>query len=172
MKKQLILLALTVYSFTAFNQTANKSTKSDGGPDREFVKKAANGGMMEVELGKYAQQTATSKRVKDFGAMMERDHSKANEELKGLAKKKGIDIPASMDPSTRNHVDKMKLNTGEGFEKAYIDMMVNDHMKDIGEFERAEKNVKDDALRAFISKTLPTLRMHLDSARAIKSVMK
>src|SRR5690242_3587027 len=43
----------------------------------DFAVKAASGGMMEVELGKLAQQKAVSQRVKDFGAMMEKDHSQA-----------------------------------------------------------------------------------------------
>src|SRR5215211_5864160 len=50
--------------------------------DKDFVLKAAGGGVMEVELGNIAQQNASSQRVKDFGSMMVRDHSKANDELK------------------------------------------------------------------------------------------
>ena len=53
--------------------------------DRDFVMKAASGGLMEVELGNIAQQNAASQRVKDFGSMMVRDHSAANQELMSFA---------------------------------------------------------------------------------------
>jgi len=58
--------------------------------DAKFAVDAANGGMAEVELGKLAQEKAANSKVKDFGAMMVTDHSKANDEMKALAKSKGI----------------------------------------------------------------------------------
>ena len=57
-----------------------------------FAVKAANGGMMEVELGKIAQDNASSPRVKAFGAMMVKDHSEANSNLKGIANSLNIAI--------------------------------------------------------------------------------
>ena len=62
----------------------------------EFATKAANGGMMEVELGRMAQEKGMSKDVKEFGAMMVADHSKANEELKTLAAAKNITLPSTL----------------------------------------------------------------------------
>ena len=54
----------------------------------DFAVKAANGGMMEVDMGKIAEQKAKSKAVKDFAAMMVKDHSKANEELTNTCSRK------------------------------------------------------------------------------------
>jgi putative membrane protein len=50
--------------------------------------------------------------------------------------------------------------------------MVDGHKKAVGLFEDASKNLKDTTLRAFAVKTLPTLKMHLDSINAIKASMK
>ncbi len=172
MKKQLLLISTLFIACWGLAQDSTKATRNSKNAGSDFVTKAANGGMMEVELGKYAQQNANAQRVKDFGAMMERDHSRVNAELKSICQSKGMSIPSSMDAATKNHTDKMKMNVGEKFDRAYIDMMVNDHKKDIGEFEKAEKSVKDNDLRAFITKTLPTLRTHLDSAQAIQSSVK
>ena len=46
------------------------------------MKKAAKGGMMEVAMGKLAEQNGQSEDVKSFGKRMVTDHSKANDELK------------------------------------------------------------------------------------------
>jgi putative membrane protein len=53
--------------------------------DSDFLKKAAKGGMAEVELGKLALQKASSPDVKEFADLMIRDHTKANRELTALA---------------------------------------------------------------------------------------
>src|SRR5690349_10245074 len=58
--------------------------------DAKWAVEAANGGMTEVELGKLAQQKATSDRVKNFAAMMVSDHGKAGDQLKQIASAKNI----------------------------------------------------------------------------------
>ena len=133
----------------------------------DFAVKAANGGMMEVEMGKLAEQKAVSKSVKAFGAMMVKDHSKANEELKKLAAAKNITLPATMGNDMQKHMDDLRKDTAMQFDKNYIDMMVSDHNDDIDLFEKAVKNSKDSAFKSFAAKTLPTLYKHLGAAKAI-----
>lgn len=137
----------------------------------DFVNKAAAGGMMEVELGEYASSNAQNQRVKDFGKMMATDHTKANNELKNLAKSNSIEVPAQMPGDMKKHVDMMKKMTGAAFDKAYMDMMVNDHKEDIAEFKKASANLKEDSYKAFATMTLPVLQKHLDSAQAIHKNM-
>ncbi len=57
------------------------------------MRKAAKGGMMEVAMGRLAAQNAQSDDVKSFGKRMVTDHSKANDELKSIAAKKGVKLP-------------------------------------------------------------------------------
>ena len=140
--------------------------------DAKFAVAAANGGMAEVELGQLAQQKAANARVKDFGAMMVTDHSKANDEMKALAKSKGIVLPAAIDTEEQKVKDDLSAKTGADFDKAYVSNMIDDHKKDIKEFEDASKNCKDADLKAFAVKTLPTLKMHLDAIQKIHDSMK
>ncbi len=133
----------------------------------DFAVKAANGGMMEVELGKLAEKKATSKAVKDFAAMMVKDHSKANDELKSLAAEKNITLPSAPGDDMQKQIDNLsKDSTGE-FDKDYIDKMVSDHNDDISLFEKAAKNSPDSAIKNFAVKALPTLYKHLGAAKAI-----
>jgi putative membrane protein len=135
--------------------------------DADFAVKAANGGMMEVQLGNYAQQNAVSKRVKDFGAMMVKDHTKANEELKSIAAAKNITLPTSIGNDAQKDMDDMMKKKGNDFDKAYMNMMLDDHKKDVKEFEKAAKDCKDAEIKTFAGKTLPVLLAHLDSTKAI-----
>jgi putative membrane protein len=143
-----------------------------GKNDSEFAVKAATGGMMEVQLGQIAQGKATSQRVKDFGSMMVQDHSAANDELKRLASAKNLMLPADLMDKKKKDIDDLNKKSGADFDKAYMKMMVNDHEKDIKEFEKAGKDAKDNDLKSFVMKTLPTLQKHLDSAKAISSSVK
>ncbi|MEI6948255.1 DUF4142 domain-containing protein [Paraflavisolibacter sp. H34] len=141
--------------------------------DKDFVVKAASGGIMEVELGNIAQQNAASQRVKDFAAMLVRDHSKANDELNALASAKGTMINKdSLLNLHKGHIESLQKKTGAEFDKAYMKMMVSDHQEDVSKFQNKANNGKDSALKTWAAATVPTLRMHLDSAKAINSSLK
>jgi putative membrane protein len=149
---------------TAGGQMIDQKTK-------EFVADAATGGMMEVELGNLAQQKAQSQRVKDFGKMMVDDHTQANNNLKDIASKKNIEVPATMTDNQKKDMDKLSKKSGADFDKAYVNMMVDDHKKDIDAFKKAASDVGDNDVKNFATTTLPTLQKHLDSIQAIKSKM-
>lgn len=135
--------------------------------DSTFVMEAASGGMMEVEAGNLAQQKASSQRVKDFAAMMIRDHSKANDELKSMASSRNLMLPDSMMKKHKAHLNAMQRMNGKAFDKHYMDMMVNAHKEDVTKFEKASTSAGDADLKAWAAKTLPVLLMHRDSAQAI-----
>jgi putative membrane protein len=159
---------VTPMSDSTATNTANTNTTPLEKMDRDFVMKAAGGGMMEVELGNIAQQNAASQRVKDFGAMMVRDHSKANDELTSFASRRGLTLNTdSLMNIHKSHIESLRKKTGAAFDKSYMSMMVNDHKKDVSEFEKASKMCKDQECQGWAGKTLPTLQTHLDSAKAI-----
>jgi putative membrane protein len=136
-------------------------------PDLSFYKKAAEGGIAEVELGKLAQDKSGTQSVKDFGAMMVKDHSAANDKLKAIAESKNIKLPTS--PSVGQMATKTKLEvlSGTTFDKSYIKGMVQDHQEDIKEFEKEASSGQDEDAKAYAAATLPTLKTHLKKIEAI-----
>jgi|KBSMisStandDraft_5_1062788.scaffolds.fasta_scaffold25149_2 putative membrane protein len=161
---------------TTMTHNDSMSTASSGGvtstaplgkDDSEFAVKAATGGMMEVQLGQIAQGKAMNQRVKDFGNMMVQDHSAADDDLKKLSSAKNLTLPATLTDKQQREINDLNKKNGADFDKAYMKMMVDDHEKDIKEFEKAGKDAKDADLKNFVMKTLPTLQKHLDSAKAI-----
>ncbi len=153
------------------------TTKAAGGvmkvdkDDADFAVKAANGGMAEVAMGKMAQQKGMSQEVKDFGAKMVTDHTKANDNMMALAKQKNITLPAAISNDEQKKMDDMGKKSGKDFDKAYVHEMVDDHNKDVKDFEDASKNLKDADLKAFATTTLPTLKMHQTMIKAIDKKM-
>ena len=132
--------------------------------DKAFIQDAAKDGMMEVEMGKMGQKQAKNAEVKKFATRMVTDHSKANTELKALAKKKGVTLDTA---SPKEH--KMDDAT---FDKDYMDQMVKDHEKDVKAFEEEAKDGSDADVKAWANKTLPTLKKHLELAKEIQGKLK
>lgn len=141
-------------------------------PDAKFAVDAANGGMAEVVLGKLAQSNAGSDEVRKFGTMMINDHSKANIELKELADKKRIVLPDSIGDEEKKLQQELAGKKGAAFDKAYVDAMVEDHKKDIAEFEEASGKVKYPEMKQLIDKAIPMLKMHLTEIEKIQQKMK
>ena len=159
--------------------TSSTSTGATGGTtsslsdaDKQFVMKAAMGGMAEVQGGTTASQKATSGDVKAFGNRVVTDHGKANDELKQLATNKGMALPTDLDAEHKAKLDELSKKSGKDFDKAYIDDMVKDHEKDVKEFEDASKSASDPDLKAWAAKTLPTLQDHLKMAKDTQKKVK
>jgi len=139
--------------------------------DKSFADAAAKGGMMEVMMGQLAATNASSSTVKNLGAMMVKDHSKANDELKQWASTVGYTLPTSMDANQQKMVDDLKMKKGADFDKAYTDMMVSDHKKDVAAFKEEASKGTEATLKSWAGKTVPTLEHHLsESQKAMMAV--
>ncbi len=137
--------------------------------DKEFITKAAQGGMLEVTLAQQIANRATSPDVKAFAHRMVADHTKLNDELKQLAAKKGVTPPTQMDEDHREDLEDITKLSGTKLDKKYADEMVDDHEDDVKEFRKAAEKVKDPELRAWAAKALPILESHLAQARELKA---
>jgi len=141
------------------------------GADATFVKKAAEGGMAEVALAILAKEKASNADVKSYAAKLEKDHSQANDDLKEVASKKNITLASAPSKSHQALHDKLAKLSDAEFDKAYVAAMLDDHQKDVREFSRVASGNGDADVKAFASKTLPTLKEHLQHAQDLsKSV--
>ena len=140
--------------------------------DYEYAVKAADGGMLEVQLGKLAQTKATSPKVLEFAKMMVTDHSKANAELMAIAGTKMITLPAILSNTHQKDYDDMAKLDKKDFDKAYTDYMVKDHKEDIEAFKKEAQDGKDAELKAFAAKHVPILEHHLQMAQQANDAVK
>jgi len=81
-------------------------------------------------------------------------------------------MPTELDAENKSAEDALKAKTGKDFDKAYIDDMVKDHEKDVAEFEKESKAAQDSDLKAWVTKTLPTLQDHLKMAKDTQKKVK
>ena len=153
-----LVLALPVAAFAA-------------NPDAAFFKNAAEGGIAEVEAGHLAQDKGNSRQVKDFGAMMVKDHSAANDKLQALAASKTVVLPTTSSVEQMAAKAKLKVLSGETFDKSYVKGQISAHQDTIALFQKEISSGQDADAKAFASATLPTVRAHLQAITSIATAM-
>jgi putative membrane protein len=156
-------------------QTESKQNAGASGQlasaDQAFVKEAATGGLMEVELGRLAAEKASNAEVKQFAQRMVDDHGKANQQLSTIAQQKNVQVPTELTGKAKADHDRLSKLSGEQFDRAYMQLMVQDHRKDVGEFRKQSTKAKDADVKSFASQTLPTLEDHLKMAQQTQSAL-
>jgi len=171
-KSVVIALAMSLPVGLALAADSKMSSSKLSSSDSAFIKEAAQGGMMEVELGKVAQDKASNDKVKEFGKRMEQDHSKANDELKKIASDKGVQLSSDLDKKHKSTMDKLTKLSGAEFDRQYMRDMVSDHKEDIKKFQNEADKGKDADVKKFASQTLPTLKEHLQLAESTADTVK
>jgi putative membrane protein len=137
--------------------------------DTKFIKQTAESGMGEVKIATLGTQKAERTDVKDLATMLVTDHTKLNDELSTLASSKKIDLSAVISAKAADDFKDLEQKSGSDFDKAFLSHMEKSHKNSIDNFEDIEKNAGDSELKAWVSKTLPSLRMHLDKVKALSA---
>ena len=132
---------------------------------QDFIKDAIQGDNSEISLGQLAQQKAGDAKVKDFGKTLVSDHTMAKQEASTLAKTLGVTPSDEPTAEAKEEQDKLSKLSGADFDKEFASYMVDDHKKDIQEFQDQAK--ANDQTSALANKQLPTLQKHLQMAQAL-----
>lgn len=149
----------------------NSAISENGVQTSMFIEKAALGGMMEINLGRLASKKSRDFQVKDFGKLMEQDHTKIATSLKELSSAKGLKLPVSLSEENLQQIQKMSKMATDRFENVYMKMMVEDHKKDVELFKSAV-NSTDTLIANFARKFLPILESHREKALKIRAYLK
>jgi putative membrane protein len=133
----------------------------------EFLKEAIQGNLAEVEVGNLAQQKGATQGVKDFGAMLVKDHQMANEKAMQIAQQLSVQVPDKPDMKQRALAEKLAGLSGPKFDKEFAESMVKDHNEDIAKYQQ-ESRLSGPAAD-YAKATLPTLHEHLKMAENLQS---
>jgi putative membrane protein len=147
--------------------TAPATASGLSATDRKFVEEAAVDGMAEVELAKLAQTKGTNSEVKKLATRMVQDHGKANQELQQLAKTKGVQLPTALDDRHKDDMQRLEKLSGADFDREFLKHMVDDHKRGVAEFHKQTTSGRDEQLKSFAAKTLPTLQDHLKEVQSV-----
>jgi putative membrane protein len=152
------------------HQDAPAQTKADAA-DAHFVKAVAQGGMAEIQLGKLAADRGSNGVVKAFGERMVTQHGAAADQLKAAAQQAHMVLPTAVSSKDQQIYDRLARLNGSDFDRAYADDMVQDHEKDLNEFQNEANNGKNSGIRAFAEQTTPMIQQHLNQAREMQKAV-
>jgi len=143
------------------------SSPVNGNSDQSFVQDAIQGNRAEITLGKLVVSKTKNPSVKQFAEMMVKDHTQALSQLQQLAQQKNIQVPEGLPPDAQQLQSKLESATGKQFDKDYIAGMVQDHQKDVNDFQEASQSAKDPDVKQLATQLTPTLERHLQKAQQI-----
>lgn len=135
--------------------------------DKEFVKKALEGNMAEVQMGQLALEKSSDDQVKQFAQRMVDDHGKMLDQLKPAAQAMGVKVPDGPSKGAMKSMDKMKALSGDAFDQAYIKDMVKDHKKDSSEFKQEAQSTQNPQLKQLVTEASQTIDSHLQQIQQI-----
>jgi putative membrane protein len=134
----------------------------------EFAAAAAASDLFEIESSKLAQSQASGAKVKDFAAMLVKDHTNSTNELKSVAAKENITlVPPALDADKQAKLDALKAASGEDFDRLYISQQIPAHEQALQLMQGYAAGGDNAAVKAFASKTAPVIQKHLDEAKSL-----
>lgn len=166
----------TSASDTASNKTAGSDKMGAKLSDAEIktIAHLHHVNQMEITLAKEAQRQGTAK-VKDYANMMITEHQAADKDLTAFAKahhltaipadKPATDADRQDDKDAKQQIAKLKTLKGADFDKAYLNMMVSDHDKELTKIDVEMSSASDPDFKSLLQNVKPMLQRHADQAR-------
>lgn len=136
-----------------------------------FIKDGLEVNQTELNASKLAESHSQNTHLKKYAAATVTDHTAIGDELEKIAIINKIRGGDSLSAGHQTAIANLSNLSGIQFDKAYVDLMIADHETAVKLYSKATDDRIED-IQSFARKTLPVLRMHLDSANAIKAGLK
>ncbi len=135
--------------------------------DSEFITKAAQANLAEVQLGKLGAQKSQNDQIKQFSQHLQTDHQSANQKLAPIAQSKGIQLPKDPGSQHQKQMSQLQGLSGAQFDKAFATTALKDHAQTIQLFQKEAQQGLDPATKQYAQSMLPALEHHLDMAKDV-----
>ena len=131
----------------------------------------------DIETGRLASEKGSAKAVREFGAMLSRDHTTVRQLGRDLAARlKVTPTPPADDAGGRAHADAMtalRATTGAAFDKAFAAHEVAYHAAVIEAITKTLlPAIQNSELKALVEKVAPAFQAHLLAAQKLQSELK
>jgi putative membrane protein len=135
--------------------------------DQKFVRHATADSLLEVELGRLAQARGGGGAIKTLGERLIADHGRLSADLQRIAAARGMTLPARLGRDREASLEQIGRLSGTEFDTAFSKQAVADHQRAVARYDQQAITARDPELKAWVSQALPTLREHLQAARAL-----
>jgi len=174
MKKVPMFFALALmYSPFVIAEPDDKGKLNDG----EILQILVTANRGDIENGQLARKKASNKQVRAFANRMIKERTDLNKEAKVIVAKlkkptEESTIGKDLKADGKNTQNQLKNLNGSEFDKAYIDAEIKHNLKLIDVADNTlVPNVKDEALKALLTKVRPALAAHIELAKTIQGTI-
>jgi len=128
--------------------------------DVHFLKEAAYANMVEIQTGEWASEKSTDPFVIEYAKEMVHEHQLSLEEVKQVAANKNVELPQYLTSDLEHLVTHLENQTGDTLNLAFINIQSEGHQMCSNEFKFEIENGKDEDVKAYAVKTLPSVMLH------------
>ena len=128
--------------------------------DVDFLRQAAIINMFEIQSSQIAREKSSDPFVSEFAKEMIIDHQASMEELKEIAANKGVNLPTDLPRDLKFKLMHLENQSGTTFDMAYQNVQRSGHAAASPKFKSEIENGKDQDVKGYAVKTLPTVLMH------------
>jgi putative membrane protein len=137
--------------------------------DASIVAIFDNANTADIETGKLAAERGHSNEVRQFGAMLARDHDMVRQQGRDLAKKLGVTpTPPAGDKSAQDQaavIRRLSALKGAEFDRAFLQREVQFHKDVIAAIKTTLlPAIKNEELKALVVQVAPAFEAHLQMA--------
>ena len=169
MKMPAILVLAAVSLAAAPYLHAQSNSFSDD--DKKFLKDSAQDNLAEIKLAQLAVKTSKNPTVTTFAEKMITDHRALLAGAKPVAMKAGVTPPTGPGVGSDAEYLKLKVLSGETFDKSYIKTMVSDHHDDLDKVKSEHDSTQNDSMKKLTAHASNVISGHKEMIDSIAGKM-
>ena len=168
-----IAAALALITASAALPDATLRAQAEGPDDPTIVAIFDAANTADMETGALAEQQGSSREVRDFGAMLVRDHNAVRQQGRDLAAKLGVTpTPPKDDQSAKDHaaaMARLRGLKGAEFDRAFLQHEAAFHQAVISAVQSTLLPAIDNQeLKALVEKVAPAFQAHMRMAQELE----
>jgi putative membrane protein len=161
----LLVVATTAVPFV----NAQSATFSDD--DKKFLKNAAQDNLAEIKLAQLAVKTSKNPTVTTFAQKMITDHHALLTGAKPVAMQAGVTPPTGPSMTADAEYMKLKVLSGDSFDKSYVKTMVSDHREDLDKVKAEHESTQNASMKKLTGHASDVIAGHLQMIEGIAEKM-
>ncbi|MGV3541447.1 MAG: DUF4142 domain-containing protein [Rufibacter sp.] len=161
--------ALSTTTLVSCSNANQEAAAADKAKVEEFLQKAVATDRFELMAGMMAADQG--KEVDAYGQKLVHIHSRTSPVLESMAKQRRVELPAEMPTDKKAIVDSLEVKKGEEFDQTFTEAQLEVQQETVALYEKADKEVEDKEIQAFIDQVLPVMKEHLAELKELKNAV-
>ncbi|MEU3183979.1 DUF4142 domain-containing protein [Streptomyces sp. NPDC006923] len=138
--------------------------------DAPFLKAVHQGNLAEIAAGEDAGKHATAACVKTVGAILVRDHRKLDADVKALARKLDVSLPAAPAPAQQQALAAVRAKAGtSAYNTAWLKTEATGHVETLELIDHEIGTGGNAEVKAAARAARPVVARHLELIRACEA---